>query len=191
MNIEDIENQITPDEAAARSFSHEFAGEKLEPFSRTRQTAAEAMGVKIVSTNFGQHAEQLIETGSYPGFLADAIAIVWLCAHPVSAAYRAVRKPDEATTRSLQWWEEHGGDVGSEAHIALIEAFSGIIEDVFAVQADIDAPTGKGGGASGLGESSGTPPNTSPSSEAPSEETGTPSPTTSLSPWECKQGTSP
>jgi hypothetical protein len=190
MNIEDLENQVTPDQAAARSYSYEFAGKKLEPFSKTRQTAAESMGVKIVSASFGRHAEELAETGSYPGFLADAIAIVWLCSQPISTAHRAVRKPDEATTRSMQWWEAEGGDVGSEKHIELIETFSSIIEDVFAVQATIEAPSGKGGGNS-LGESLAPPPNTSPSSEAPAEATGSPSPTTSLSPWGSSSETSP
>jgi hypothetical protein len=165
MNIEDVETEssrLTPDQAAARSRSYEFAGQKLEPFSRTRQTAAESMGAKIASASFGNCADQLAETGSYPGFLADAQIIVWLCSQPSSASYRAVRKPDEAVTKAMQWWEANGGDIGTARHIELMEAFGQIIEDIFAVQAEIDP--GKGGGNDSLGESSGEQSNTPRSS---------------------------
>lgn len=156
MNIDDIENEsnrITPDQATARSQSYEFGGMELEPFSRTRQTAAEAMGAKIASTSFGHYAETLSETGSYPGFLADAQMIVWLCSQPINASYRAVRKPDEAVTKAMQWWEANGGDIGGDEHIELLEVFGSIIGDIFAVQAEIDP--GKGGSNDSLGESSG------------------------------------
>jgi hypothetical protein len=165
MNIADIEKEVsrvTPDQAAARSRSYEFAGQKLEPFSRSRQTAAEAMGVKIASASFGSCAETLAETGSYPGFLADAQMIVWLCAQPVVASFRAVRKPDEAVSRAMQWWDANGGDIGSERHIELVETFGDIIGDLFAVQAEIEP--GKAGGDDSLGESLGEQSTTPPSS---------------------------
>jgi hypothetical protein len=167
MDIEDIEKEagrVTPDQASARSLSWEFKGQKLEPFSRVRQTAAEAIGVKIASTSFGHYAESLAETGSYPGFLSDAIMIVWLCSSPIHASYRAVRKPDEASTKALIWWEENGGNLGSPEHVELIEVFGGIISDIFAVQAEITG--GSGSGNDSLGESSEDQSNTPPSSPA-------------------------
>lgn len=154
-SIEDIQEEdsaITPDEAAARSQSYEFAGEPLEGFSQERQVAAASMGVKVCSSAFASVAEELEETGSYPAMFADAIATVWLCSQPLSAAYRAVRKPDEATTRSLKWWAEVGGNVGSEQYGEVMNTFANMIEDVFTVSAETES-TDKGSGKNkSLGE---------------------------------------
>lgn len=155
LSIDDLDAEqstITPDEAAARSQSYEFAGKPLNGFSQERQVAAASMGVMVCSSAFASVADELQETGSYPAMFADAIATVWLCSQPISAAHRAVRKPDEATTRSLRWWGDNGGNVGSERYGEVMETFANIIEDVFTVSAETESSGTGGGKNKSLGE---------------------------------------
>ena len=142
--------EVTPDIAAARSQGYEFGGKDLAAFSKTRQVAAESMGVKICSPSFSNCAEEMAETGTYAGMFMDAVAIVWLCAHPVSASFKAARKPDAANNAALQWWDSVGGDIGTRPYLSLIETYGSIISDLYAVAAETDS-SGRGTGQS-LGE---------------------------------------
>lgn len=151
ISIDDIiAPEATPDIVAARSRGYDFAGVPLNAFSKTRQVAAEAMGVKICSPSFAQCSEQMAETGSYSGMLMDAIQIIWLCIEPTSASFRACRKPQEASDKALSWWDKSGADIGSAQYAELIEIYGSIISDLYTVSAETDS-TGKGSGQS-LGE---------------------------------------
>lgn len=143
--------ELTPDQAAARSRSHEFNGHKLNPFTKTAQLSAESMGVICCSPSFGNHAEALAETGTYPGMFPDAVACLWLCQAPKTDVLRAVRKPDEANRKAWAWWEENGGDIGSPLYIEALGVLNEILEEIFAVTAETES--NGGGGNSGLGES--------------------------------------
>lgn len=150
-DFEEENKELTPDVVAMRSQSYEFNGEKLNAFDKTRQVAAESMGVHCCSPSFYKLADQLTETGSYDGMFADAVSIVWLCAQGKHAAFKAVRKPSGAVEEALEWWSNNGGNVGSAIYGELMETFGNIIDDVFTVTAETDS-SGKGGSGQSLGE---------------------------------------
>jgi hypothetical protein len=150
ISIDDLLSEVTPDIVAARSRGYTYKGNPLFAFSKTRQVAAEAMGVKICSPAFAQCSEQMAETGSYSGMLLDAIQIIWLCIETPPASFRACRKPQEASEKALQWWERYGADIGSSEYAELIEIYGSIISDLYTVSAETDS-AGKGSGQS-LGE---------------------------------------
>jgi hypothetical protein len=146
LTIDDIETDLlTPDEVAARCTEYEFAGQKLNPFTRTRQTAAATMRVKVFS------GVETDDNGMYPEMLTDAIKIIWLCAADNKAARRGCIKPDEAIERALDWWEEFGGDIGGKLHKSLIETFASILTDIQSVSAETDS-SGSSSNADSLGE---------------------------------------
>jgi hypothetical protein len=146
ITIDDIEKEsLTPDEVAARCTEYEFGGKKLNPFTRTRQTAAATMRVKVF---FGVETD---EKGAYPEMLTDAIKVVWLCVADNKAARRACLKPEEAIEKALDWWDENGGNLGSPLHISLIETFGNILTDIQTVSAETDS-SGAGSGSDSLGE---------------------------------------
>ena len=152
-SMDDFEEkkELTPDIVAMRSQSYEFNGEKLNPFDKRRQVAAESMGVHCCSPSFYKLADQLSETGSYDGMFADAVSIVWLCSQSKAASFKAVRKPSGAVEEAMEWWDENGDNVGSKLYGELMETFGNIIDDVFTVTAETDS-SGKGGSSQSLGE---------------------------------------
>lgn len=154
-NFEAAKPRVTPDIAAARSRSYElsFGGKgggpvALEPFSKTRQVGSQCIGVEIF--NNPMLWDELAEKKSYNGILRDAIFVVYLCVSPVSVSKKAARIPARIADEALDWWERHGGGIGSREHGDLMEVFSNIVEDVFSVMAE--TATEGGGGDSGLGE---------------------------------------
>jgi hypothetical protein len=154
-DLEPEKPKLTPDVAAIRSSSYElsFGGKggkvALEPFSKIRQIASQCIGVEIFN-NPNLWAE-LDEKRSYNGILRDAVFVVFLCVHPLSVSKQAVRIPSKVANDALDWWERHGGGIGSKEHAELMEAFGSIVEDVFSVMAET-ANDGSPQEDDGLGE---------------------------------------
>lgn len=155
-SLEPERPKLTPDIAAIRASSYElsFGGRaggsvKLEPFSKIRQIGSQCIGVEIFN-NPNLWAE-LEEKRTYNGILRDAVFVIYLCAQPLSTSKQAVRIPARVADAALDWWEKSGGDIGSSRHAELMEAFSGIVEDVFSVMAET-ASDGAPGEDDGLGE---------------------------------------
>ena len=148
--------KTTPETAAARSASYELsfggiggAPAKLEPFSKTRQVGSQCMGVEIF--NNPNLWDELAEKKTYNGLLRDAIFIVFLCISPASTSKKATRITSQICDQALDWWEKYGDGLGGNRHAELIENFSNIVEDVFAVMAETAKDDGPGE-SDGLGE---------------------------------------
>ena len=147
VTIDDIEQDaLTPDQIAARCTEYEFAGQKLNPFTRGRQIAATSMGVKIF---IGVRTD---ENGLYPDLLTDAIKMAWLCSVDNKVVRKACTSPDKAIDMALDWWEENGGNLGSKKHDELMDIFTNIMTDLRTVAAETDS-TGQSSSSDDLGES--------------------------------------
>ncbi len=146
LTIDQIEKEITPDTVAARCTEYEFNGKKLNPFTKTRQTAAATMGAKIF-LGVGERDEN----GTYPEMFLDAQKIVWLCAIDGGMVRKAIVNPGAAIGHMIEWWEKEGGNVGSRKHVELMEIFANVITDITTVSAEVDQ-TGTKGGSENLGE---------------------------------------
>jgi len=146
LTIDEIEKEINPDVIAARCTEYEFAGKKLHPFTKTRQTAAATMGARI----FLGIADR-DESGTYPEMFLDAQKIVWLCTVDGGLVRKAIINPGAAIGHMIEWWEKEGGNMGSKKHVELMELFASIITDISSVSAEIDQ-TGAKGGSENLGE---------------------------------------
>ena len=110
---------------------------KLQPFNTHRQVAAQKLGMEFF--NMGEEAlEEFQERETYNGIFQDAVIVVYLCAHPVSLAKKALRVPAKVMGEALNWAEKAGVLVGNEKHGELIAAFGDIIGDIIASVAEID-----------------------------------------------------
>jgi hypothetical protein len=147
ITMDDIEEEISPDKVAARCTEYTFKGRKLNPFTKTRQTAAVTMRTRC----FLGGAEP-DESGAYPEMFLDAQKIVWLCVVDESMARKACSQPQTAISLCLDWWEKEGGNIGSPAHVELMGLFGSILEDMQTVSAEVDN-TGRKSSGDNLGES--------------------------------------
>src|SRR2546423_285975 len=76
------EQRLSDQEAANRAFVnshlHNFEGIELEPYSRGRRVAAQAMGLHYGSIDkAGQ--QRFISNKIYPGAVRDVSIVLWLC----------------------------------------------------------------------------------------------------------------
>jgi hypothetical protein len=147
MNMDDIEQELTPDVVAARCTEHEYMGRKLNPLTKARQAAAVSMGVKCFLGGIERD-----ENGTYPEMFMDAIKLVWLCFVDNTTARRACFEPKSARLHALDWWEAHGGDIGSERFTGLLTVFGEMLLDLQTVSAEVDS-SGNSSGSESLGES--------------------------------------
>lgn len=133
---------------------------KLNPFDSFRYFAATSIGVKLFKLG-PDEIEEFQLTGSYSGMLTDAIRLVFLCVQPRSISNKACRVPSVVDNESRAWAASLGVMPGSKSHDAIIEAFQGIVEEVFASSSEVDE-TGLGEDT-GEGESLGKSSEVSPS----------------------------
>jgi hypothetical protein len=145
MNMDDIEQELTPDVVAARCNSYEFNGKKIGPLSKGVGPVAQAMKVKIFS------GVETDDNGIYPEITTDAIKVIWLCQCKRNQFDRAFFSPEWGCARAMEWWEKEGGFPGSKQHQELLKVFSMMMTDLFAVSAEVDS-SGGGGSDSCLGE---------------------------------------
>jgi hypothetical protein len=144
ITMEDVEREaISPDVVAARCNTYEFAGRKLKPFSKSRQTAA--MQIEI-SPFIGADADE-----RRANFALDVQKLIWLCWIDDAMVYKVVAQRKIAIPLIMQWWDEYGADFGSQAWINAAEIFANIIEDIETVSATVDGTGSKSDGDS-LGE---------------------------------------
>jgi hypothetical protein len=146
IRIDDVEREeLTPDVVSARCKTYEFAGRKLHPFSKSRQTAA--MQIEV-SAFIGAPEEE-----RRANFALDVQKLIWLCWVDAPMIYKVCAQRKIAVPLIMQWWDQHGADFGSQAWIDAAETYANIIEDIETVSATVDGTGSKSDGDS-LGESS-------------------------------------
>jgi hypothetical protein len=144
ITMEDVEREvISPDVVAARCNTYEFAGRKLHPFSKSRQSAAMALEISVF---IGASQDE-----RKASFALDIEKLIWLCWVDDRMVEKVRSNRKIAGPLISQWWDEYGADFGSQAWIDAAEIFANIIEDIETVSATVDGTGSKSDGDS-LGE---------------------------------------
>ena len=109
----------------------------LSAFNTHRQVAAQKLGMEFF--NMGEEAlEEFQERETYNGIFQDAVIVVYLCAHPISVAKKALRVPAKVMGEALTWAENCDVRVGNTRHAELLSAFGDIIGEIISSVAEID-----------------------------------------------------
>lgn len=130
---DEIESSNDAPERAFRA-QHEFLGNKLEPFSHLRRTAAENLGLQLFKMSPDSVYETLGPDGEpvqmYTGVIRDVGIVLWVCSQPDSVVMRARRKPAEYETQIDKWADEKGATIGGASFVEAMSVFGEIIQAV-------------------------------------------------------------
>lgn len=129
------ENISAQDAAFAESEANMFLGRKLEPFSAMRRNAAQALGNRLFC---GAVKIDSDDSGLYPGAMADAIIVLYLCCNPRNEVLLAFRKPDVVYARAMEWADSHDIAVGTRAGMEALEVYGDMLRQVSRSQFDLD-----------------------------------------------------
>ncbi len=102
--IEDVGHEKR-ESAFVNSENHEFAGDKLQPYSMARRAAAQSIGLAYGALD-SAHVARYNATKVYPGALRDVAVVLWLCSLTDEREIdRAARDPISAADKALKWLE--------------------------------------------------------------------------------------
>ncbi len=62
----------------------QWNGKELQPYSASREAAADAMGLRYGSVG-EEGQQQFLRTGLYPGMKRDIAIVLWLCAQATAS----------------------------------------------------------------------------------------------------------
>lgn len=126
--ITDLEDDTTPADRAFRdSADYEFRGQKLEPWSFLRKTAAMALGLKYyrltkddvftIPHPLGDDrpADAPAEIEMYDGLIFDVAVVLWIC-HQSDTTCRRARRSRSEFEAEIDAWAEKSGIAGE--HLA-------------------------------------------------------------------------
>lgn len=93
---------------------------KLHPLSYARRRAAFAMGCRFGSLS-NDEAEALQSDGYYKGLDTDVVIILWLCVQDPLTVMKALRLPEIAMGKALQFGEANQVEPGTPQFTAAAE----------------------------------------------------------------------
>ena len=144
ITIDDIStSEVTPDVIAARCMTYEFAGRKLHPFSKSRQTAA---GLIKVSSFIGADSD-----GIAANLSLDVQKLIWLCWVDDAMINKVYCQSGIGVPLIREWWDKYGATFGSPEWVEAINTYTSIVNDLELGSATVDS-TGSGGEDDSLGE---------------------------------------
>lgn len=145
----DPESMSPQDAAFLESEANEFLGEPLQAFSAMRRNAAQALGNRLFC---GTAQVEGDDAGLYPGAMADAVIVLYLCSCPKIEVLRALRKPEEIHAKAMDWADEREIAVGTAAGAEALEVYGGILQQISGSQFEVERdpkPQGAAGSAPG------------------------------------------
>lgn len=124
-----------------------FTGKQLEPFNARRLFAANALGMRVFRLSAEEQASiQAGDASSYNGSFFDIALVLFLCSHPLSTSFRAIRLPAQVQEECLAWAEKKGIVPGSDTFVEAAEAFANLLTPIFKNDANQELPPGDGDG---------------------------------------------
>jgi hypothetical protein len=122
-----LTDDIDPSIQMAREAAPVTVGDiKFEPITARRLYAAQGMGLRAFSLS----PEDRDKGASYPGFIADVVTVLWLCAHPASTAIDALASPREALEKAMAWGEEKDIQPFSKTFPDFMAAYGGLLNPI-------------------------------------------------------------
>ena len=108
---------------------YEWKGQPLAPFNFQRRRAASTMGVRFGTLSDEESAEAE-KTGWYKGIDTDVILLVWIHLQPIEGVLRAIRNPEQAFEKALEFGERESIEAGSPEFLAAAKFMKAIYTDL-------------------------------------------------------------
>jgi hypothetical protein len=162
------QRQRAAEAAFVRSAEYTFLGRKLEPFSFTRQTAAEMLGLRHGSLSakdivtLDNDRKQLLTNGAeltpeerakieaepaqvsiYRGMARDIALLLWLMHQPAAVCRAARANPSQYDEAIDQWAESIGLDRDTKVQGEAGKVFSQVMADLAASRGQPEVPPAK------------------------------------------------
>lgn len=135
----ETQEQEQRDAAFLDADAHEVFGVPLNPFSYSRMALCERMGMRL----FRLRAGDMDEAGRYDGWMQDVALVLWACASPDIDIKRALRDPDGAAMRAMEWMDQAGARWPNDRFHQATKEFWPIVHEVLiARDFDVRAPAG-------------------------------------------------
>lgn len=128
----------------------DWKGKELFPFCKQRRMAAMGMGLRF-GTLPAEDSAEFDQSGYYRGMESDVSIMLWILTVPKLQALRAIRYPEAALQKAIDFGEEEGLEPGTDeyqrAAMIMLQAFV----DLAKVKGIYKSPHGKDTGEKPLG----------------------------------------
>jgi hypothetical protein len=149
LNSDEVETLEQDKQSAAtqkeieRSFAKDakvWNGLTLQPYSASREAAADSMGLKFGYRFTAADREEFFGTGLYAGIKRDIGIVMWLCAKASEDEIHQAGTYGPAAERKANEWarENKLQDMGSDEFASAHEIFIAIMNELYAARTKVE-----------------------------------------------------